>query len=192
MVGEIRDEETADIGIRAALVGRLVISSLHTNDAVGAIPRLLDMGVEPYLVSSTLAMVVAQRLARKLCTYCRQSYELDPETISKLNEAHDLSQSLANLNRLGVISSTEYQDLRFYKSVGCVKCDNTGYSGRTGLYEILIMNDEISKIISKDTDTTALKQMAIKHGMKTMFDDGLAKVTLGVIDLKELLRVVYS
>jgi type IV pilus assembly protein PilB len=192
MVGEIRDEETADIGVRAALVGRLVISSLHTNDAVGAIPRLLDMGVEPYLVSSTLAMVVAQRLARKLCTYCRQSYQLDAETIAKLNEAHNLSQSLTNLNRLGVISSTEYQDLRFYKSVGCVKCDNTGYSGRTGLYEILVMNDEISKSISKNTDTTALKQMAVKYGMKTMFDDGLAKVTLGVIDLKELLRVVYS
>jgi type IV pilus assembly protein PilB len=192
MVGEIRDEETADISVRAALVGRLVISSIHTNNALGVMPRLLDMGVEPYLVSSTLAMIVAQRLARKLCTYCRQSYELDDQVFERLNQGHDVHRSLENLQKLGVISDSDYHNLRFFQATGCDKCSNTGYMGRTGLYEVLEITDDIRKNITQHTDMVTLQKIAIAGGMKTMFDDGLAKVTLGLIDLDELLRVVYE
>jgi type IV pilus assembly protein PilB len=192
MVGEIRDEDTADIAVRAALVGRLLISSIHTNNALGVVPRLLDMGSEPYLVSSTIAMVVAQRLARKLCTYCRQSYELNDEIFNKLNEEHDINSSLEDLKGMGIISDSDYHTLRFFNAVGCEKCNNTGYMGRTGLYEIIEVNDRIRKNISQRSDMATLTQSAKESGMKTMFDDGLAKVTLGIIDLDELIRVVYE
>jgi type IV pilus assembly protein PilB len=192
MVGEIRDEETADISVRAALVGRLLLSSIHTNDAVGVIPRLLDMGVEPYLVASTLAMVVAQRLARKLCTYCRQSYQLTDEDMQHLGALHDLNASMQLLKKVNIVNEVDIRQLRFYKAVGCDKCDNTGYSGRTGLYEVLEINDEFRRSIGRDTNTATLKEIAVKNGMKTMFDDGLAKASLGIIDLPELLRVVYD
>jgi type IV pilus assembly protein PilB len=192
MVGEIRDEETADIAVRAALVGRMLLSSIHTNNAVGVIPRLLDMGAEPYLISSTIVLIVAQRLARKLCTFCRQSYQLDDDVMRQLSEGHDVERSLNTLQRLGIIGSTDYHELRFFKAVGCDKCNHSGYIGRTGLYEILEISDELRKNITQYTDTATLTKTAIENGMKTMFDDGLAKVTLGIIDLKELFRVVYE
>jgi type IV pilus assembly protein PilB len=192
MVGEVRDEETADIAVRAALVGRLVISSIHTNNALGAIPRLFDMGVEPYLVSSTLVLIVAQRLARKLCTYCRQSYEVDKDIVKEIRQGYDLDHSLKVLKNIGVISTTDYHELPFFKAIGCDKCNNTGYAGRTGLYEVLEITDSLRKNITGHTDIATLQRAAMEHDMKTMFDDGLAKVILGLIDLKELLRVVYE
>lgn len=190
MVGETGDKETAAIAVRSALAGRLLLSSLHTEDAVGAIPRLLDMGTEPYLVSSTLQLVMAQRLARKLCAFCRQSYEADESVRKQLGERHNLEQSIEMLQRQEVIQTTDAGKLRLFKAMGCDKCDHTGYNGRTGLYEVLELNDELRKNIGQHVDTTALRKVAIEQGMKTMFDDGLAKVTLGLIDLNELLRVV--
>jgi type IV pilus assembly protein PilB len=190
MVGEIRDKETADIAVRAALVGRLLLSSLHTNDAVGAIPRLIDMDAEPYIVSSTISLVVAQRLVRKLCTHCRESYKLDAEDIKNLNATHHLEESIKSLKNIGTISpKNTVEEMRFYKSKGCEKCDNTGYIGRTAVFEILEITDQIRNIISAGGNGVQLKEAALANGMKTMFADGLAKVILGITDLEELLRV---
>jgi type IV pilus assembly protein PilB len=190
MVGEIRDNETADIAVRAALVGRLLLSTLHTNDAVGVVPRLMDMNVEPYLISSTLSMAIAQRLVRKLCTHCRQSYIPDAKEIDLLRKNENLDQSIETLRRIGSISkSSEIKDLRFYKSVGCEKCDQSGYIGRTAIFEILEVTDHLKDFISRREDGLKIKELALKAGMKTMFADGLAKVLLGITDVKELLRV---
>jgi type IV pilus assembly protein PilB len=193
MVGEIRDEETANFSVRASLVGRLVLSSLHTNNAIGAIPRLLDIGVEPYLVSSTLSLVVAQRLARKLCTFCRQSDKPDQETIQSIQNIHDLDSSLKVLSKDGIISKTQkISDLRFFKAVGCDRCDNTGYQGRVGVFELLEISDKIRDQINGHEHVATIYKTAREEGMKTMFEDGLSKVLLGETDVKELLRVTYS
>ncbi len=192
MVGEIRDTETASFAVRASLVGRLVLSSLHTNDAVGAIPRLLDMGVEPYLVSSTLAIVIAQRLARRLCLYCRASYKPDASTIKDLTDYHNLNDALKTLAKIGIISKPTSTDIRFFKAVGCERCGGSGYSGRTGIFEIMEMSDDLRRDIADQKDSGTLHQTALNGGMKTMFADGLAKVILGQIDLDELLRAAYN
>lgn len=190
MVGEIRDKETADIAVRAALVGRLLLSSLHTNDAVGAIPRLMDMEVEPYLVASTLSLVIAQRLVRKLCENCRESYTPDTDELKQLESFHSMADALHHLSELNVVSKqTTLESLRFYKSKGCEKCDNTGYIGRTAIFEILHITDTLKNMISAGENSVALKEQALKDGMKTMFTDGLAKAILGITDLKEVTRV---
>lgn len=191
MVGEIRDGETATFAVRAALIGRLVLSSLHTPDAVGAIPRLLDMGVEPYLVSSTVSLVIAQRLARKLCTYCRESYKPDDALLATLRSQHDLDSALVRLKKGGHITEG-HDDLRFFRAVGCEHCDNTGYIGRTALFEILQMDDVLRHHATKQSDASTLRKVAIEQGMKTLFEDGLAKAFIGVVDLEELMRVAYE
>jgi type IV pilus assembly protein PilB len=192
MVGEIRDEETADFAVRAALVGRLLISSLHTNDAPTAVPRLLDMGIEPYLLSSVLMLVVAQRLARKLCTYCRQSYHPEKGIVDELNKSHNFKESIKRLHKKGVLSDSGTDNLRFFKADGCDRCDHTGYKGRIGVFEILEVTPELQAAISSRTDSNAIREIAIEGGMKTMFEDGIAKLLVGDIDLDELLRAVYS
>lgn len=190
MVGEIRDSETANFAVRASLIGRLVLSSLHTNDAVGSIPRLLDMGIEPYLVSSTLSLVIAQRLARKLCTYCRESYVPDDATMANLRDDHDLTAAIERLSRRGL--TTNNQHLRFYKAIGCEHCDGTGYAGRIALFEVMEMTDNLRRLALQHSDATTLRQAAVKDGMKTLFDDGVAKALTGVVSLDELLRVAYD
>ena len=192
MVGEIRDEETANIAIRTALVGRLILSSLHTNNAAGVVPRLLDMKVEPYLIASTLSLVVAQRLARKLCNFCRVSYEVDEKLIKSMSKFHNIEESLKILNKMGYISHTTYKGLRFFKAKGCEHCNNTGYQGRTGLFELLEVTDEIREEIKAQADAMTIQKLAVKNNMKTMFQDGLIKLTLGIIDVDELLRVAYE
>lgn len=193
MVGEIRDVETAEFSIRASLVGRLVLSSLHTNDAIGAIPRLLDMGIEPYLISSTLGLVVAQRLARKLCTGCRQSYKPSPDVIKELRELHDFDTVLTRLQSQGIITEkTQIDQIRFYKASGCHQCSDTGYKGRTAVFEILQITDALRADINNRVDASTIHKTAIESGMKTMFQDGVAKILLGTIDLDELFRVVYA
>lgn len=190
MVGEIRDKETADIAVRAALVGRLLLSSLHTNDAIGAIPRLVDMEVEPYMVASTLSLVIAQRLVRKLCTHCRESYKLDADEIKTIKQVHDFDSALASLIKHGIVSKeTTAESLRLYRSKGCYQCDNTGYIGRTAIFEILPINDALKNLISAHENSVKIKEQALADGMKTMFADGLAKAILGVTDVKELMRV---
>jgi type IV pilus assembly protein PilB len=182
MVGEIRDAETADISVQAALTGHLLLSSLHTNDAPTAIPRFFDLGVQPFLVSSVLNLVIAQRLVRKICPTCVYSYEADPSTKATIET--ELKQLGLEANRIKVPSTV-------YKGRGCSSCGGTGYRGRFGIYEMLEITDEIKRIIAdKDFSLDKLQTAARKAGMKTMFEDGLMKVQLAQTTLEEVLRVI--
>jgi len=178
MVGEIRDTETARIAINAAMTGHLVLSTLHTNDAVTTIPRLIDMGVEAYLVAATVNLIIAQRLARLLCKECKQEYSLNKE------EEVDLEAARPDIARM--IKSGQ----KFYKHVGCKVCGDSGYKGRVGLYEILELSKEMREIIN-DVDFTVdqLYQETKRFGLVTLLDDGIMKLKEGVIDIPELIRV---
>lgn len=170
MVGEIRDRETAEIAIQASLTGHLVLATVHTNDAAGAVTRLVDMGVEPFLVSSTLIGVLAQRLVRNLCKQCKQPYE----------PAAEQMRELGIKPRPGV---------QFYNGVGCSNCLETGYKGRSGIYELLSMDDQVRRLILQNTDAGAIKRYATSMGMKTLLDDGARKAMLGDTTAEEILRV---
>ncbi len=174
MVGEIRDAETAEIAIHASLTGHLVFSTLHTNDTAGAITRLVDMGIEPFLVSSSVVAIVAQRLVRCICPHCRQSYTPTPEELAKLG------------------FKTETMRPTFYRAVGCAECRRTGYHGRTGIYEILLIDDEIRQMILSKMDSGRIKTRSIEKGMRTLRDDGARKVVSGVTTMEEILRVTQE
>ncbi len=174
MVGEIRDQETAQIAVEAALTGHLVLSTLHTNDASGAVSRLVDMGVEPFLVASSVVGVLGQRLARTICPNCKEPYEPSPEAIKRFG-----------------LSMFSDADLNFYRGRGCDNCKMTGYRGRTGIHEILTMTDRVRSLILNRCSTAEIKQAAMEEGMRTMQDDGLQKVLSGVTSMEECLRVVY-
>jgi general secretion pathway protein E/type IV pilus assembly protein PilB len=173
MIGEIRDFETAEIAIRASLTGHLVFSTLHTNDAAGAVTRLLDMGVEPFLVASSLEAVVAQRLVRRLCGACKRPATPDPVFLKSVGFPLDA------LAAGGVI----------HEAAGCEKCRMTGFRGRTGLYELLEISDAIEPLILQRSSSTSIKQAAVTHGMRTLRDDGWAKVLEGITTVEEVLRV---
>lgn len=176
MVGEIRDHETARIAVESALTGHLVLSTLHTNDAAGAVTRLGDMGIEPYLTSSSLAGVVAQRLMRVLCDNCKK-----PEKLCKadvLNSVPDFPLDPGE------------DEVTLYRPEGCMRCNNTGYRGRTGAYELLTMSENIQKMVLGRSSTNAIKQAAVEEGMITLRQDGLLKVKKGITSLEELLRVI--
>lgn len=190
MVGEIRDADTADIAVKAALVGRMVMSSLHTNNSVGAIIRLLDIGVEPYLIFSTLRLVVSQRLVRKLCVHCRETYNITKEEVEQIDSIQPLEICMYNLKRYGIIDEKRTADsLVFYRSRGCERCDNTGFLGRTGVFELLEMDEESARLKGSKLDANILQEQAIRSGFKTMFVDGIAKVILGETDFKEVIKV---
>jgi general secretion pathway protein E len=172
MVGEIRDGETAEIAIHASLTGHLVFSTLHTNDAAGAITRLLDMGIEPFLVASSLVAIVAQRLVRILCSACRQSYH----------------PSLDELAKLGV-SAERASATTWFRAGGCSECLSTGYRGRIGIYEILVLDDELRALVLAKTDANSIKARAMEHGMRTLREDGAQKVVSGITTTEEVLRV---
>ena len=172
MVGEIRDGETAQIAIEAALTGHLVLSTLHTNDAPSAISRLTEMKVEPFLISSAISAVQAQRLARRLCTECKEQYKPDKKTLV------DLGFPLEE-NKLP----------KLYKPKGCKKCANTGYKGRLGLYEIMLMSEEIEKLTIERATADEIKAVALSEGMSTLKQDGFKKVLLGMTSVEEVLRV---
>jgi len=174
LVGEIRDAETASIAIQSALTGHLVLSSIHANDAVGVVFRLLDLGVEPYLVSSALIGVVAQRMVRKICPYCARPVDVP------------LSEHIAYSSETG-----EERDEFLYGS-GCNTCAHTGYLGRTGIFEILCMSDEIRTMVLSSTTTNQLRTQAIKEGMIPLMKDGLFKVKAGITTPSEVLRNTYS
>ena len=169
MIGEIRDVETAEIAIQAALTGHLVFSTLHTNDSATSVTRLLDMGIEPFLVASSVVGVVAQRLVRKVCPYCKESYR----------------PSLEELRELGIEDFSGY----FYRGKGCENCMGTGYLGRTAIYEILVVDGRIRKAILENRDSDEIKEIAVKAGMKTLRMDGAEKVKMGVTTPEEVLRV---
>ena len=177
-VGEIRDSETAGIAVNAALTGHLVLSTLHTNDAATALPRLTDMQIEPFLVSSTVNVIVAQRLIRKICEMCKNSIDI-PST-----------ELLKNLPEEIVVKYFGKKDqLRIYKGKGCEICTFTGYMGRIGIFEVLEVSPEIKKLINAKNDSNVILKQAIHEGMTTMLDDGLAKVVKGLTTIEEVLRV---
>lgn len=177
MIGEMRDQETASIGIQAALTGHIVLSTLHTNDAPSAITRLLDMGIEDYLLTSTINAVMAQRLVRVLCPHCREEDEVDAERIEHMDIVH--------LFREG-------QPVRFWKPVGCVECAHTGYRGRMGIHELLLMNDEIRHLVLQRAGSEQIYRAAQAAGMRTMFEDGVGKALEGLTSLAEVLRVARA
>jgi len=178
MVGEIRDKETAEIAIHSALTGHLVLSTLHTNSAPSAIPRLLDMEVEPYLVSSTINVIIAQRLVRNICQSCTKEFKPKRELIKQI--ANNVSEK----------KYEELKEKKFYKGVGCKRCNGTGYKGRSGIYEVLQNSSEISDLIIEKTSAEKIAQIAKKQGFVTMFEDGLNKALAGKTTLEEILRAV--
>jgi type IV pilus assembly protein PilB len=191
MVGEIRDRETVDIGVRAALVGRLFLSSLHTNDATAAVPRLLDMGVEPFLLASTLVLVVSQRLARRICVSCRESLVAGPMELKAVTDRSDFADTIRVLRARGVLGGGEdpLAGLRIFRGRGCPQCKGTGFRGRLGVFELLSVDEAMRQLIMHSRDADAIRRTAIANGMNTMYQDGLAKALLGETTLEEVFRV---
>jgi type IV pilus assembly protein PilB len=175
MVGEIRDVETAEIAIRASLTGHLVFSTLHTNDAPSAVTRLVDMGVKPFLVSSSVAGVMAQRLVRTICPDCREAYESSAKDLAILN-----------------CKKEDLKDGKLYRGKGCISCSHTGYRGRTGIFEIMTVSNAIRELILTKAPATETKKIARSEGMRTMREDGFRKVVSGVTTIDEVLRVTQS
>ncbi|HEX3810896.1 MAG TPA: type II secretion system ATPase GspE [Rhizomicrobium sp.] len=174
MIGEIRDLETAQISVQAALTGHLILSTLHTNDSASAVTRLLDMGVEDYLLTSTINGVAAQRLVRTLCTKCREPYAPIPELVEKLH-----------LDRFSGDAP-----ITLYREVGCAECNHTGYRGRTTIIEVLVMNDALRQAVLKSADAGAIHKLALEAGMQTMGVHGLKKALAGITTIDEVLRVM--
>jgi len=173
MVGEVRDEATANIAVQAALTGHLVLSTLHTNDAPGAVTRLLDLGVPPYLVSASLIGVIAQRLVRKICSNCKAEYE-PPTSIKKIVE-----------KQCG-------QAVKFYRGVGCKKCRNTGYSGRIAMHELFVPDEEVMEMINDQASLKKLRNKALQKGMVSLQSDGIEKVKAGIVSIEEVLRTTQA
>jgi len=172
LIGEVRDKETAEIAVQSALTGHLVFSTLHTNDSASAITRLVDIGIEPFLISSSVIAVAAQRLIRVLCSYCKEATE--PDYIA--------------LEGLGV-SPDKFKDGKIYKAKGCEKCLNTGYRGRIGIFEIMVLNSHLKSLILKTYDSNLIKKEALNQNMITLRQDGIQKVLDGITTIEEVLRV---
>lgn len=191
MVGEIRDEETAGIAVHAAMTGHLVLSTLHTNDAITTLPRLSEMKIPPYLVASTTNIVIAQRLVRKICTGCIQSYNLDKSTIKDLEQQLNIEGLLKRLESEGAIMSAEQKlnSLLFYKGKGCKQCNNQGYKGRIGIYETLLIDKDISELILQKATKQQIYDKARAKGMLSLQEDGFIKAKNGITTIEEILRV---
>jgi type IV pilus assembly protein PilB len=174
MIGEIRDRETAQIAIESALTGHLVLSSMHTNDAPGALSRLTEMGVEPFLTSSAVDCVLAQRLARRLCHECREPFKPTHEVL-----------------RLNGFPSKELSgDVTLYRARGCSRCNNTGYKGRLGIYEVMVVSEAIRRLIVERKSADEVSRVATAEGMRTLREDGLEKVLQGMTSMEEIARVI--
>ena len=173
MVGEIRDEETAQIAIRAAITGHLVLSTMHTNDTSSTVARLMDIGIESYLVSSSLKGVVAQRLVKRMCQNCKMSYK-------------------ANIEEKKILFIDEYENITIHKGKGCNTCNSTGYKGRIAIHEVLIVDSEIKKLIDKNATTDEIREEVRKQGMKSLRDSCVQLVIEGITTVEELIRVAYS
>ena len=175
LVGEIRDMETAEIAIQSALTGHLVFSTLHTNDSASAVTRLIDMGIEPFLVTSSVIAILAQRLIRVICDKCREGYTPDDESLQSIG-----------------LTSEMLGGKQIFRGRGCPACLNTGYKGRTGIFELMIMNEEIQNLILKTSDANAIKQKAVEYGMITLRQDGARKVLDGITTIEEIFRVTLQ
>ena len=175
LIGEIRDRETAEIAIQSALTGHLVFSTLHTNDAPSTITRLRDMGLEPFLIGSSIKAILAQRLVRCICDTCREAYRPSPEELARIS-----------------LSQTELQEGTVCRGSGCDDCLGTGYRGRTGIHEFMVLDEEMKRLILQTADASQLKNHACYHGMKTLLQDGAAKVVRGITTVEEVYRVAQS
>jgi type IV pilus assembly protein PilB len=175
MVGEIRDFETAEIAVKAALTGHLVLSTLHTNDAPSTINRLLNMGIEPFLVSSSVIIILAQRLARKICPNCKAEENIPPQRLVKVG-----------------FSEEEAESVKAFKGKGCAQCNSSGYRGRVALYEVMSLGDELKELVLEGASTDEIKRSAIRNGMNTLRMSGLTKVKHGVTSIEEILRVTFG
>jgi general secretion pathway protein E len=172
LVGEIRDMETAEIAIQSSLTGHLVFSTLHTNDAASAVTRLIDMGIEPFLITSSVIAIIAQRLVRVLCPECREEYIPDDKSLTKIG----LSKNIPD-------------GCKIYRKKGCPTCMNTGYRGRAAIFEMMILDDHLKKLILKTSDTNQIGKEAVKLGMVTLMQDGVNKVLEGITTIEEVFRV---
>jgi type IV pilus assembly protein PilB len=181
MVGEMRDNETATIAMEAALTGHLVLSTLHTNDAPSAPTRLIDMGVEPFLISSSVIGILAQRLMRVTCSNCKEAYDVKKSDIIRFGFELPLS-----------IMDNGKETITLYRGVGCEKCKKSGYKGRTGIHELMLMTDELRDMILKHEPSHILRAVAAKNGMQSLQNDALAKVLLGITTIDEVVRVIYA
>jgi type II secretory ATPase GspE/PulE/Tfp pilus assembly ATPase PilB-like protein len=177
MVGEIRDNETTELAIQASLTGHLVFSTLHTNNAAGALPRLLDLKAEPYLVSSTTTCVVGQRVVREICSACKTARAITDEVFATLTKS---LSSVQELNR---------DKVKLFVGKGCRECNNSGYLGRIGIYEVLTVSDKISQMILRRETAQHIEEQAVAEGMLTMKQDGFLKVLEGITTMEEVLRV---
>jgi type IV pilus assembly protein PilB len=171
LVGEIRDKETADIAVQASLTGHLVFSTLHTNDAPSTITRLRDMGVPPFLITATLEAILAQRLVRTICTECRERYQPSSDQLAELD-----------------LSPKEVEGKSFFRGRGCVACNNTGYKGRTGIHEFLLMNDELREMINQNASTAEFREAGVRNGMHTLRTSGVTKIHQGLTTIEEVVR----
>ena len=176
MIGEIRDSETAEIAVQAALTGHLVLSTLHTNDAASTITRLLDMGMEEYLLASTVNGIVAQRLVRTLCSHCHKAYEVLPEMAEQLE--------------LGAVTGAD--SVTLYRAEGCERCNGTGYLGRTSILETLVMDDSIRRLVLQRAEAREIEREAVRRGMRSMYRHGLSKALARITTLEEIMRVTHE
>ena len=189
MVGEIRDNETASLAIYAALTGHLVLSTLHTNNAAGAVPRLIDMKVEPFLLVSTVRVVIAQRLVRQLCAI-KEKYKLSSEELDKLSQKVDMDKVLSILKEEKIVGPKEtWKTITFYRPRKTPECED-GYSGRKGIHEVFRMTPTIKDLVIKGGTTDEIEAQARKEGMITMVEDGLYKAAAGATTIEEVLRVI--
>ncbi|MBN2181868.1 MAG: type II/IV secretion system protein [Sedimentisphaerales bacterium] len=197
LIGEIRDYETAEIAVSAALTGHLVLSTLHTNDAAGAISRLINIGIPPFLIASALLGTVAQRLIRTICPKCRQSYKPSSEDMELISDSSQEDSVVPGTSKTGAIdkgrqnkNGKKDKEILLYRGQGCEDCYGTGYSGRRAIYEILCVSREIRQLIINAESDEAIKQQAIAQNMKTLREDGIEQILTGKTSLEELLRVV--
>jgi len=189
MVGEIRDNETAELGIHASLTGHFVLSTLHTNDALGAIPRLLDMKVEPFLLGSTLNVVLAQRLARKICEHCKEEQRLPVEIIESVRQELAITPK-AVIEQM--LPDFDFKKIKFYKGKGCSRCGFTGYRGRVALTEVLDVNDKIKEVVMDNKKNLTLDDLVKNQNFITMKQDGIIKVLMGLTTMEEIMRTVNA
>lgn len=185
MVGEIRDNETAEISMNAGLTGHLVLATLHTNTAVQAIPRLMDMGVEPFVIANTVNIIIGQRLVRKICPHCSTAYSPSSEEIATMTKLVKNEHILADIK-----NRCNQGDFKLYKGTGCTQCGGLGFHGRSIISEVLIIDNEVEEMIIKNVSSNDIEKQAIKEGMITMIEDGINKVLLGVTTLTEIFRVI--
>jgi type IV pilus assembly protein PilB len=196
LVGEIRDKETADLAVQAALTGHVVLSTIHTNSAAGVLPRLLDMGIEPFLIASTINTVIGQRLVRRLCEKCKTAYETSPiETKSVMTTLGEvLPKSESDMKKSGedigydILPLAGKESYTMYKAVGCKACSK-GYKGRVGIYEVFGITTDMERLLSQHATTTDVQNQAQKDGMLTMKQDGYLKALNGLTTLEEVARV---